>query len=221
MARRGSGVRPPQGERPRRLRPADYGQRAVTARQSLRDGPPFPENLAARTRTRQGTAHRPAPSRLGRQPARRGRPAAKWSPAPRLRAGGESCTSRKCGPGPSRGGVHRVQAGGLNPWEGAGLLEGRTGEGEKTTKSAWHQVCPEPREQLCRHPPASRGAGKSPRGPGRRPVCRESSPPRAEAPAPGATPGPDSAAGPALAHTQKMLNETTPTLLAPRPSSGR
>lgn len=216
MTRRGFRVRPPQGEPARRGQRADSGQRAVTARQSLQGRPPLPKNLAAHTRPHQGTAHRPA-RELGQPPAPRSRPAAKWSPAPGLPARGESCTSLRCDPGPSLGGLHWGPGGRFESARGGRAAKGPDRRGEKTTKSARRQVRPEPREQLCRLPPVTRGAGKSPRGPGRRPVFRESSPPKAEAPAPGATPGSD----PAPSHTQKMLNETTPTLLAPRPSSGR
>lgn len=193
-------------------RAADHGQRTVTARQSLRGGPPFPENLAARTRPGQGNTHRPAP--VGR-----GRPAAKWRPAP--------------GPGPGRklhfppprpgalaGRRARGPGGRFESARGGRAAGGRTARGENHDLRVAPSPSRAPRATLLT-PARVQGREQVPRGPGGLLGFGESSLPGAEAPAPGAAPGRDSAAGPAPAHTQKMLNETTPTLLAPRPSSGR
>lgn len=202
---------PVQREPARRCQPADGGQQEGDSSAKFARRPSLPKNLAVRTQTRQETAHRPAPGPGGR-PHREVVPRPR-EPAPGLPAGEESCTSRRHGPHGGRGGRFKSVGGGR-------AARGRTGKRTPRNPRRPESV-PSPPEQLCRLPPASRGAGKSPRGRGRRPAFGESSPPGAAALARGATPGPDSAAGPALAHTQKMLNETTPTLLAPRPSSGR
>lgn len=109
-----------------RLQPAGGDSSAKFARR-----PSLPENLAARARTRRGTAHRPAP-RLGRPPARRGRPAAKRSRALGPWAEEKVALPSSAARGPLAAACTRVQAGGLNPCEGAGLPEGLTrGAGER------------------------------------------------------------------------------------------
>ena len=200
-----------------RLRPAGGDSSAKFARR-----PSLPENLAARARTRRGTAQSPAPG-LGLPPAQRGRPAAERSRGARSPGRGESCTSLKCGPGPARGGVQPGPGGRFESVRGGRAARGpdarRWGERNPRNPRGTKSV-PRPESNFGDSRPCRGTRGKFPRGRGPRPLFGESSPPGAEALA-RAPPGPDSAAGPAPAHTQKMLNETTPTLLAPRPSSGR
>ena len=125
--------------------------------------------------------------------------------------------------GPLAAACSRVRAGGLNRCEGAGLPEGRTRGGGVRETHEIHAAPSPSRAPRATLPTPARVEGRGASSPeaGARGLLSEKVPRPGLRPWPGHHPGPDSAAGPAPAHTQKMLNETTPTLLAPRPSSGR
>lgn len=171
----------------------------------------------------------PAPGPAGEHPVAP-RPSGEVIPRPsggrrRARVRGESCTSLLRGgpepsPGRRAGSVHGVRAGGrFESARGGRATRGRTARGETTTTSAWRQVRPEPPGATLRTPARVQDAGGSPETPraGRR--LPEKVPGPGLRPLPPAPPRPPP--GPRARTHKRCFNETTPTLLAPRPSSGR
>lgn len=186
-------------------RAAACGQRAVTAPQSLRGRPPARrENLAARTHPAREPPIAPRRGRGGR-PHREGVPRPRGARRPDSGPGQKVALPSGAARGPLPAAGTGVRAGGLNRRAGGRLPKGRTARGRKTTRPARRQVRPKPGEQLCRLPPASRGAGKRPPRPGLAAGSLRKFPARGRGRCPGRHPGPGLGRGRgpgSLAHTK-------------------